>query len=285
MHHNTTNAFTSRPYQLCLCESNKMFEVHRGQRFNISLLALDQLRNSVSTVVTAKISDTAALELKQNSQILFGQCSNLSYSLFSTQKHEEVTLYPDVPCRDTGVARVVINATLLPWFSQLDQSCVCEDRLQFYNADCIIDNDIYIRKKSGSNFWLGILNNNGSYKGLILYKTCPTNYCKSGAVNITLENLDIQCSANRGQLLCGSYIVNHSRIFGGPKCRVCPNTYLGLLLVFGAAGIILVMYLSFLRLTVATGMINSIKLYANIVQANKTLSNYNKHFICIHSMA
>ena len=45
--------------------------------------------------------------------------------------------------------------------------------------------------------------------------------------------------------------------------------FLLLLIAFTIAGILLVAILSILRLTVATGMINSIILYANIVQANK----------------
>ena len=52
---------------------------------------------------------------------------------------------------------------------------------------------------------------------------------------------------------------------------MCPNTYLALLLPFAAAGIVLVVFLSTLRLTVATGMINSVILYANIVQVNRHL--------------
>ena len=57
---------------------------------------------------------------------------------------------------------------------------------------------------------------------------------------------------------------------------LCPNTYLALLLPFAAAGIILVVFLSTLRLTVATGMINSVILYANIVQVNRHLFFPNK---------
>ena len=42
-----------------------------------------------------------------------------------------------------------------------------------------------------------------------------------------------------------------------------------LLIAFAVAGILLVVFLSILRLTVANGMINSIILYANIIQAKK----------------
>ena len=48
-------------------------------------------------------------------------------------------------------------------------------------------------------------------------------------------------------------------------------TYPVLLVPFAAAGVALVAFLSILRLTVATGMINSLILYANIVQVNRKL--------------
>ena len=99
-------------------------------------------------------------------------------------------------------------------------------------------------------------------------KICPENYCKSTA---TLDNLDVQCELNRGKLLCGACINNSSLLLGGFRCQVCSNAYLALLVPFAAAGIALVVFLSFLRLTVATGMINSVVLYANIVQVNKSI--------------
>ena len=60
-------------------------------------------------------------------------------------------------------------------------------------------------------------------------------------------------------------------MLGSPRCEVCSNSFLALLLPFAAAGIALVVFLSLLKLTVATGMINSVILYANIVQVNRTV--------------
>ena len=57
-----------------------------------------------------------------------------------------------------------------------------------------------------------------------------------------------------------------SIMLGSSRCEECSNTYLALFLPFAAAGIVLVVFLSILRLTVATGMINSVILYANIVR-------------------
>lgn len=281
---NVTNTVTSRPYQLCFCESDTIYDcsgpgvknvrINRGQRFFVSLLALDQTRNVTSTVVTAKTTETATLKLKQNSQVLFQQCFNLSYNLYSTQAHEKLILYPDGPCRDTGLTRVIINATLLPCpklFTQSGQECICDKRLRVYYAVCLIDENVYITKGADAKFWMGTSYENKSYAGLILYKTCPVDYCKNDAVNITFTDLDAQCNTNRAKLLCGACRDSYSLMFGGLKCQICPNRYLSLILVFAAAGVALVVFLTLLRLTVATGMINSLILYANIVQVNRTL--------------
>ena len=79
----------------------------------------------------------------------------------------------------------------------------------------------------------------------------------------------MQCAFNHSILLCGSCGTNLSYIFGDSTCQNCSNISLLLLLAFAVAGIFLVVFISILRLTVATGMINSIILYGNIVQANK----------------
>ena len=275
---NGTNGITSLPYQLCFCENDqeyacsrvKHIDTQRGQKFTVSLRALDQLRSVTNTTVTAKISRTASLLLNQNSQMLPNVCKNVTYNLFSTEVHEQMILYPDGPCRDTGIASAVIDATLLPCpdaFVQSGQRCICEARLQEYDVDCIINEDIHITKNAGSKFWMNATYKNNSYEGLILYKTCPVDYCKNGTVNLTLDNPDIQCDLNHGGLLCGGCAANYSLMLGSFQCQVCSTAYITLLLPFAAAGIALVAFLSILRLTVASGMINSVILYANIVNS------------------
>jgi hypothetical protein len=60
----TSKIIASKPYELCFCSSNRKpdcfnsrnIEVHRGQMFTVSLVAIDQTRNFVSTTVTAQTS-------------------------------------------------------------------------------------------------------------------------------------------------------------------------------------------------------------------------------------
>ena len=283
----TTKEISSKPYSLCLtystfeilCSSSSkvmQVEVYRGQKFTVPLQAKMQYGPSAA-IVTAVTSSTARLETYQTSQVLPATDYNyrvfLSYTVYSTESHEQVVLYPDGPCRDTGFARVVIDVILLPCpdgFTQSGEICTCEDRLHDYPINCTIADTPYLAKTAGLSFWMDVWYVN-TYQGLVLCKSCPAEYCKKGAVNVTLDNPDVQCDLNRTGLLCGACAANHSLMLGSSKCQVCPNTYLALLLPFAAAGVALVVFLTSLRLTVATGTLNSMILYANILQVKRSL--------------
>ena len=270
----TSRDISSKPYSLRVCTSKStQVEVYRGQKFTVSLLAQMQF-GSTSTTVTAITSSTARLETYQTSQPLPDYCAPLSYTVYSTESHEQVALYPDGPCRDTGAARVVIDVTLLPCpdgFTQSGEICTCEDRLHDYPVNCTIADTPYLTKTEGLNFWMGVVCVTNAYHGLVLCKACPAEYCKKGAVNVTIHNPDMQCDLNRTGLLCGACAANHSLMLGSSQCQVCPNTYLALLLPFAGAGVVLVVFLTSLRLTVATGTLNSVILYANILQVKRSL--------------
>ena len=277
------NTISSKAYELCFCSStedcanhtrSRSIEVFRGQSFSVHLLAIGQGKTLVSTQVTA-ITHNSRLRILQNSQALPAGCSKLTYNLYSTNDQEQLLLYPDGPCRDSGLAKISLHVTFLPCpegFAQSGEACTCEERLQPYDVDCLIDEYTTIEKKNGSNFWMSILRKqNGSYGGLILQESCPVEYCKTESVNITLDNLDAQCDWNRSGVLCGQCAGNHSLVFGSSRCQICSNHHLSMLIAFAVAGVALVALLTFFKLTVASGMLNSVILYANIIQVNKRL--------------
>ena len=279
---NSINIVSSDPYHLCYCENDISMcdskyidiSIYRGQKIRVFLFAIAQAGNHVVTTVTARMSDNARLESNQTYQKLSQQynCSSLVYNLYSTEDHEELTLHPDGPCSREYLSLYVTFLPCPPGFTQSNDECVCEQRLMKYATTCTIDEDgISILQNNGSRFWINGSYENGTFIGLILCETCPVEYCKTETIAISLNNPDIQCALNRSGVLCGACVTNHSLMFGSSRCHVCPNTYLALLLPFAAAGIALVVFLSILRLTVATGMINSVILYANIVQVNRHL--------------
>ena len=60
-------------------------------------------------------------------------------------------------------------------------------------------------------------------------------------------------------------------MLGGSYCDACSNSHLALILPFALMGITLVAFLAIFRITVATGILNSIILYSNILQ---TIRNF-----------
>ena len=271
------HGITSQPYQLCFCNSyectsSTSVKIYSGQSFIVQLRAIDQMNRSISTQVNAKVQETAFLKWHQRSQKLPSECFGLTYSLYSTAFSEELILYPDGPCHDTGLARVVVDVTLLscpPGFIPATKQCICNSRLENYGATCTTTGNISIIGQPHRLWMKALYDSNATYQGLITSYPCPVEYCTMEIVPVDLDNPDIQCANNRSGMVCGACATNYSLMLGSYRCRECSNTYLALLLPFAAAGIALVVFLSILRLTVATGMINSIILYANIVQANK----------------
>ena len=277
-HPNGDTPVTSPSYELCVCgeeECAKSFdmEVYKGQTFRVPLLAKAQV-NTTSTIVSATtegIDDK--LEPSQTSQQLPDHCHSLPFAVYSTDNYGEINLYPDGPCQHTGVSILVRFLPCPDGFTDSGEMCTCVENLRHYpGVTCNIADTPYFTKTADSSFWMGFSYANNTYQGLILGNSCPAEYCKQGSVNITTDNPDSQCNLNRTGLLCGACAANHSLMLGGgPQCQVCPNTYLALLLPFAAAGVALVIFLTSLRLTLATGTLNSIILYANIVQVNRNL--------------
>ena len=282
-----TKPISSEAFVLCFCRSRQEYNcskeinmtVYRGQKFGVPLLALSQGDYIAWALVSSILSPTARLELNQSEQTLpdIEECTELKYNLYSTKEEEKLLLFTNSTCRDNGLGSAVVNVKFRGCpraFILSGDQCVCEKRLQAYQAKCKIYNgedEIFILRSAGQDFWVSVLYLNLSYQGLILSDTCPVQYCKTKAVNITLDHPDIQCGLNRSGVLCGGCADNYSLLLGSSRCEVCSHSYVSLLLVFAAAGVVLVVFLSFLRLTVASGMINTVILYANIVQANRRL--------------
>ena len=276
---------TSLPYELCFCEEEESSDcvksldrfVYKGQTFTVPLRAKAQVGTTSTTVFATTLGSEEKLGSSQIYQPLpNNSCLNLSYTVYSDGTYGAVHLYPVGTCQHTEVGNVQIKVKFLHCpvgFADSGEVCTCVERLRHFPfITCNIADTPYFTKRADSNFWMGFYTNT-TYQGLILSKSCPVEYCKQGSVNITTDNPDSQCDLYRTGLLCGACAANqgHSLMLGGPQCQVCPNTHLALLLPFAAAGVALVVFLTSLRLTVATGTLNSIILYANIVQVNRNL--------------
>ena len=195
----TKKVISSEAFVLCLCGrrldcSNQMsMTVYRGQKFSVTLLALSQGDFITSTLVSSILSPTARLVLNQSVQVLPEECTELKYNLYSTKEDEKLLLFTNSSCRDTGLASAIINVKFRDCpkaFILAGDQCVCEKRLQAYQAKCKIhdgEDEIFILRTAEQHFWVSALYLNISYKGLILavsYLSCPILQDKSCQHNI-----------------------------------------------------------------------------------------------------
>ena len=234
----------------------------------------------------------------QLSQKTSNGCTNLNFTIFSPHSFEEVSLYAEGPCKDANLSQNKINIRFKnctcpigfqPKASELT-NCVCECDTELHNciSNCNQNNATLVRN---SSCWFNYLCNEtcGSQQYLI-YKYCPYDYCYTpkGRVEINLniqDGVNAQCANNRSGLLCGTCQHGLSLSLGSSRCLKCPRNYTSLLVVylfvFLLTGIILVVLILCLNLTVATGTLNGILFYANIVSVNNKLLTSMPSFVSV----
>ncbi len=125
--------------------NNMSLVIHPTTKFILPLLALDQTNNPVSTTVKMLKSSNTRLLPNQDPQPLQQGCSELTYNIYSNDTQEQVVLHPDGPCRESGLAGLIVHLTLLACPNGSGDHCVCEERLQEY-ANCFIDDSLHSKK-------------------------------------------------------------------------------------------------------------------------------------------
>ena len=304
------SSVSSIPQRVCLCDSdgvpqcNVTHIMHQngypGESFTVPavLVGWDYSNASTTGVVYAEILspnnpvNTQLDSNSQNSHVISNskQCTNLSFSLFSSHTPQNTTIYVTAIQRNTQyildnedlfqnciyhiddcfhIAPVFFDVTLLPCplgFTLKDKHCTCYLKHVLFES-CNVMNGI------GYFFW-----NKTAWVTIndqvIQYSTyCPFEYCIITGKEINLQNnSDLQCAFNRAGRLCGGCKENYSLAIGSSHCIHCPNNNnLALLIFFAAAGFLLVFFISAFNLTVTQGMINGLIFYANIIWAYQSL--------------
>ena len=155
--------------------------------------------------------------------------------------------------------------------------CICDSTLKPYITKCNASTE---QLERAGTFWISyIKTSNNSTSGYLIYAHCPLNYCKPSTsvveINLNIPNgADVQCGIGRSGMLCGTCQSNLSLSLGSSRCIPCSTswpTVLAVLIIAFFAGIALVALLLVLNLTVATGTLNGIVFYANIMAANRSM--------------
>ena len=290
---NTNSSISSDPFRICPCENNrpvcsksgKSYTLYPGETFQISMVAVGQRNGTVPATVRGHFASSNQLQSYSTTpignlhplqylQATFNTCTILNYSVFSLRDSVVLEMYADGPC-STFSNKLNLNLRLKNTcplgfsLSEIERSCVCNQRLAEYTNQCEITNGLgRITRSSHDQFWVGFDNESNS---LILHPHCPFDYCVSHTVDFPLNNTDLQCAYNRSGLLCGACKKGYSLVLGTSQCKQCTNIHLTLLIPFALMGLALVFFLLVSKLTVATGTLSGLVFYANIVGVNRTL--------------
>ena len=283
---------TSNPIKICFCNENKdpecslserdPIKVSRGQRFQLSLVSVGQANMPVFSTIrayTQKVTDK--MKFSNPSHKCNTKCGDLDYKLSSSEDNETLILYPDGPCGLSAKKTIMVIFEDCPAGFILDNStmsCNCEERLKKLNPNVVCDIDSELIKRPNGTWLKPIWNDTDDYTGFILSRYCPLGYCNDANITnldfsfVAHENVsDAQCQENRRGTLCGACKENHSLNLNTFHCEICGNENISLVVLFAFAGVVLIVMLTGLHMTVATGTINGLILYANIVGANKDI--------------
>ena len=282
-----TSSLASDPVRVCFCfggrhNCNKtQIDVfpQKGQRFNVSVAAVDHVGHSLSaTVFTELQSSTGGLGEGQLSQMVDDVCTDLEFSVTSSNSEETIMIFADGPCGSANSSVTNINVIFSDCSCPIGFSvnyqqmstceCVCNEQLIQFIETCTVDTGSFV--KSG-NFWIDYDNNTG----YSVSSSCPLDYCLpfvSTLINLNqFGGANKQCASNRAGKLCGGCQQDHSLSLGQSGCIVCGQFWPINTVVYGLAvlifGAVLMCVILFLNLTVAIGTPNGFIFAANILKA------------------
>ena len=292
---------SSCPVRICLCINdhadctiiNHTTEVY-GFAVSLSLVAIDQRYTPVAAhVVASLMSDNYDSNEEQwkhlwpRTENLLSTCTKVTYRFYSNKETiyyapqlENCYGYDDIwhglilPQNSNLFKHLSIKVKSAPCplgfiLHRIDRRCICD---QSFGLTCDEANTKIIRKEQQ---WIGVTNEHtkpGEAIGVLTYSPCPFDYCRTDnhSLSIHLEDQDVLCAFNRSGILCGGCRANFSRVLGSSKCKECSNNIPVIIVIFLGQvlfGLIVVIALILLDLTVATGTINGLTFYANIIQA------------------
>ena len=293
------DSISSKPVRVCFCNSEQepdcsyqlpTITVKKGDAFNVSVVAVDQVNNTVDANIFSYLSSfNSGFGEGQQIQKLGRNCADLTYNVFSPHNSETINLFADGPCGRAALSTSHItihfrDCTCPLGFQPLSNSksskgceSVCNSRLSPFITHCDYATSSVFRV--GTNSWISYFNDTDP-PGYVKFRYCPFDYCKHSEDNVSinfnlLNGADAQCSYNRTGVLCGSCRGKSSLSLVSSQCLHChsywPAVFVVILLAAILAGILLVTALLVLNMTVSVGLINGIIFYTHIVSAGSSV--------------
>ena len=271
--------------RVCFCDGNSilncthkppLINVKKSEVFSVRIVAVDQVNRPVAATISVSLSAGNTVAEGQQLQNSSLSCSDLVYNVSSPNEHVNLSLYvSEGPCGNMGLSSSTVQIAFQdctcpkgfqPSTTPNKCECHCHESIANYVSEC----------KSGlvrrnSNSWISY----DEDEGYIVFPHCPYDYCTQDvAINLSDPyGAEIQCALNHTGLLCGACQNGFSLSLGSNRCIHCSEKWKTFLALYIIAvllgGIALVVLIFVLDLTVASGTVNALIFYANIMIANK----------------
>ena len=287
------DTISSSAVRVCLCKDDRfdcsrkpLINVKRGEAFNVSLIAIDQVEKPQNATIRAYVKRAQDyIDGLQRERNITNTCTNLTFNVYSesVKMFTSLVLYALGPCSSKGVSKSVVRVkfkkcTCPIGFQPAGGSrsrcdCVCHRDIRKFTTKCNSTTQSIFRDR---NFWIQFVNRS-NITGYVTYSACPFDYCQPPSPGrwINLDAPDEQCASNRTGVLCGMCQQGYSLSCGSSRCITCHRWYLVYtamqLVGVVVAGIALVVVMLVLNLTVAAGTLNGILFYVNLVGTNASL--------------
>ena len=123
---NSISNISSDPVQICLCVDDGLFcnyfsiETVRGKEFTLMVVVVGQNKGIIPSAVRTSLDNTIYIQISTTQRIQSTEktCTPIRYRLSSVRNSYDrsamLVLFPDGPCRDTGISRREIKVRFLP---------------------------------------------------------------------------------------------------------------------------------------------------------------------------
>ena len=144
---------TSEPVRICFCSSDFKYDcnylpspynVMKGQEFYVTLVAVDQVNHSVEATIYSSVSPNGDLGERQRVNQIGKECTNLTFSVMSTEGTETLKIHAEGPCHPVGISTATLKITfknctcptgfLLAREKNHICECECDLRLRHYSS-------------------------------------------------------------------------------------------------------------------------------------------------------
>ena len=281
-----SSVITSSPLKVCLCDDGFNGVLNCSRR-SISIVSPMGRTHSIFAVTVGQLDMpiSSDITISVHADSSYGDINTHHVDIYCTEVLFEINFDCSLtfaPKECTGMPLIVnVHVDQCPNGFSLtsdDSNCICDKALQdqISGVRCDIDTGLITRP---ANYWIGpILDANETYNGFMWHPNCPNDYCKpentSDPVMLTFSTSDTsdeQCTENRSGILCGACREGYSLTLTNFQCTACSNKHISLVLGFAIAGIALLTIVLALKMTVASGTINGLILYANIINVYRDI--------------